>query len=96
LRSPGLFLPTDRLVNFLLAPLTRWSKKQVRFAPGELRPPRENIVLLKELLEDGRYRAVVDRSYPLERVVEASHYVDSWQKAGNVVLTVGGNGKENA
>lgn len=89
LRSPGLFLPTDRLVNFLLAPVTRWSKKKVRFAAGELRPPRENILLLKELLEDGRYRAVVDRTYPLEQVIEATRYVDSWQKVGNVVLTVG-------
>ena len=39
-------------------------------------------------LEAGEYRAVVDRTYPLEDVVEATRYVESWQKTGNVVLTV--------
>jgi NADPH:quinone reductase-like Zn-dependent oxidoreductase len=51
---------------------------------------RESVLLLKELLEAGRYRAVVDRTYPLEQVVEATRYVESWQKAGNVALTVQG------
>jgi hypothetical protein len=55
----------------------------------EWRPPRENILLLKELLEAGKYRAVVDRTYPLEDVVEATRYVESWQKTGNVVLSLG-------
>ena len=48
-------------------------------------------MLLKELLEEGRYRAVVDRTYPLEQVADAARYVDSWQKTGNVVLTVNGS-----
>lgn len=87
LRAPGLFLPTDRLVNFPLSFLTRWSKKKVVFA-ADWRVAREKILILKELLEGGRYQAVVDRTYPLEEVVEATRYVDSWQKIGNVVLTV--------
>jgi NADPH:quinone reductase-like Zn-dependent oxidoreductase len=51
---------------------------------------RESVLLLKELLEAGRYRAVVDRTYRLEQVVEATRYVESWQKAGNAVLTLQG------
>ena len=47
-----------------------------------------NVLLLKELIEAGRYRAVIDRSYPLEDVVEATRYVETMQKTGNVVLTV--------
>jgi NADPH:quinone reductase-like Zn-dependent oxidoreductase len=50
---------------------------------------RESVLLLKELLEAGKYRPVVDRTYPLEEVVEATRYVESWQKAGNVVLAMG-------
>jgi NADPH:quinone reductase-like Zn-dependent oxidoreductase len=87
LNPRGQYVATDRLYNVPLALLTSRAKKKVVF-PIEPRPPRENIVLLKELIESGRYRAVIDRTYPLEDVVEAATYVDSWQKAGNVVLTV--------
>ena len=50
---------------------------------------KEDVLFLKELIEEGRYRAVIDRTYPLEDVVEATTYVETWQKTGNVVLVVG-------
>jgi NADPH:quinone reductase-like Zn-dependent oxidoreductase len=84
-----MYVATDRMINFPLALLTRWSKKKVVFA-FERRIPRDSLVLVKELIEDGRYRAVVDRTYPLEQAGEAAAYVDTWQKVGNVVLTVNG------
>ena len=86
----GLYAATDRLYNLPLALLTSRSKRRVVFAI-EPTPPPANVALLKELIEDGRYRAVVDRTYPLEEVVEATRYVDSWQKTGNVVLTLNGD-----
>jgi NADPH2:quinone reductase len=89
LAEHGMYVATDRMVNLPLALLTRWSRKKVVFAI-ERRIPRDSLVLVKELIEDGRYRAVVDRTYPLERAGEAAAYVDSWQKVGNVVLTVNG------
>jgi NADPH:quinone reductase-like Zn-dependent oxidoreductase len=52
---------------------------------------KEDVLLLKELLEIGKYRAVIDRSYPLEDVVEATRYVETHEKTGNVVLTVNGS-----
>jgi NADPH:quinone reductase-like Zn-dependent oxidoreductase len=45
-------------------------------------------VFVRQLIEAGRYRAVIDRSYPLEDVVEASTYVETGQKTGNVVLII--------
>jgi NADPH:quinone reductase-like Zn-dependent oxidoreductase len=49
---------------------------------------KKDVVFLKELIEVGQYRAVIDRRYPLEQVVDATKYVETKQKTGNVVLTV--------
>jgi NADPH:quinone reductase-like Zn-dependent oxidoreductase len=86
LRPGGIYVATDRLQNLPLALLTRWSSRRVVFDFSS--HDRASVLLVKELFESGRYRPVVDRMYPLEDVVEATRYVESWQKTGNVVLTV--------
>jgi len=90
LKPDGLYVATDRLYNLPLALLMSKSRKKKVVFTTDWRPGRENILLLKELIEAGKYRAVVDRTYPLEDVVEATRYVDTWQKTGNVVLTLNG------
>jgi len=72
----------------VLALWTAWfGDKRVLF-PIPPRFTKQDVVFLKELSETGRYRAVIDRSYPMEQVVEATRYVETKQKVGNVVLMI--------
>ena len=87
LNPGGRYLATDGLDNLLLSIWTaRFGDKRVIFKLPP-RYTRQDVILLKELVESGRFHPVVDRSYPLEEVVEAARYVETEQKTGNVVLT---------
>jgi NADPH:quinone reductase-like Zn-dependent oxidoreductase len=95
-RARRVLTPTGRFVstdggylwqNPFLALLSRFSPRRRVLFPFPTYT-QDKIRLAKDLVETGRYRAVIDRTYPLDDVVEATRYVETGQKLGNVVLTV--------
>jgi NADPH:quinone reductase-like Zn-dependent oxidoreductase len=88
LNRGGFYLATDLWQNLVLAAWTaRIGDKRVVF-PIPPRYTKKDVLFLKQLMEAGKYRAVIDRCYPLEQVADATRYVETEQKTGNVVLTV--------
>ena len=88
LKPGGAYVATDGLANVFRALWTsRIGDKKVLF-PIPPHYTKESVLLIKELIEAGKFRAVIDRCYPLEDVVEATRYVETEQKTGNVVLTI--------
>jgi len=90
LNPGGIYVGTDGLHNLLWGLWTRRIGDK-KAALGVTRYSKQDVLFLKELVEAGEYRPVVDRRYPLEEVIEATRYVETGQKTGNVVLTVSGS-----
>lgn len=91
LRPGGTYVATDGgrflLETVILLVATRFvGSKRVRGAAG--RRSKADILLLKELIDAGTFRPVVDRTYPMDEAAEAHRYVETWRKRGNVVLTI--------
>jgi NADPH:quinone reductase-like Zn-dependent oxidoreductase len=90
LKPGGIYVETDfgpyKLETFVNWIGTRWfGDRKLKFANG-IRS-KADVRFMKELIEAGAYRPVVDRTYPVEQVAAAHRYVEGWHKRGNVVLT---------
>jgi NADPH:quinone reductase-like Zn-dependent oxidoreductase len=90
LKPGGIYISMDVGFMYHLLPLglvTRFvGSRRARLGFGRYR--KEDLLLVKELVDTGKYRPVIDRRYALDEVVEANRYVESGQKTGNVVLRI--------
>ena len=90
LKPKGIYISTELgylSQNIFLALLTPlFGGKKVLFPIPK--DTKEDIVFLKELMETGKYKAVIDRIYPFEELIDATRYVEIGEKVGNVVITI--------
>jgi NADPH:quinone reductase-like Zn-dependent oxidoreductase len=98
LKPGGVYVTVDLGFMYhvpLLSLVTRFvGSRRARLGIGRYR--QKDLLLVKELVDAGKYRPVIDRTYELEEIVEATRYVETGQKTGNVVLRVRGAAARSA
>jgi NADPH:quinone reductase-like Zn-dependent oxidoreductase len=87
-RYDAIFDTVAKLPKSIAAKMVAANGSYVTMAKMDSKERMENLLFIKELVEEGAIKVVIDRRYPLEEIVEAHRYVDAGHKRGNVVISV--------
>ncbi len=93
LKKEGIYLSANPGLSQMVR--GQWTSKtsSKKVIVGTVSYKTEDLIFLKELIEAGKLKSVIDRSYPLEQIAEAHRYVETGHKKGNVVITLEHNNK---
>lgn len=88
LKDGGIFLDAVHMMRRSVQAKFAPKKGNKRILGGTATGHLDNLVLFRELIETGHLKPVIDRTYPLDKIVEATKYVETGRKKGNVAITV--------
>jgi NADPH:quinone reductase-like Zn-dependent oxidoreductase len=91
LEPDGVYISTElgpwsqNLFLALITPMAGGKKVTFPFPSDH----RRSVLLIKKIIEEGKFKPVIDRTYPLGEIADAYRYVETGEKTGNVVITIG-------